>query len=93
MVSFEQVWLQEFAWTKAEKEERIAKRNASMAQQDQPKIVNEPMFCVEEMLKCLYMSLFVYDFPEVISHSQASSEKQANEDNGDVLYGRINFLS
>ena len=83
------MWLQEFAWTKAEKDEKIAKRNASMALQDQPKIENEPMFCVEEMLKCLYMSLFVYDFPEVPLISQASSEQQLNEKCGGVFHGRF----
>ena len=60
-----QVWLQEFAWTKSEHADKLAKRNASMALQDKPKIEKEPMFNVEAMLVCLYWSLLIYDLEEV----------------------------
>ena len=42
-----------------------------MAPQDMHLIVAEPMFCVSTMMNCLYWSLLVYDYEEVIFESSA----------------------
>jgi len=61
-----QVWLQQFAWTEAEKPGRLADRcehmtcPASAASLDE-----EPMFCVETALKALYWSTLVYRYDEM----------------------------
>lgn len=60
-----QVWLQQFAWTEAEKPGKLADRcehvtnPASAASLDE-----EPMFCVETALKALYWSTLVYRYDE-----------------------------
>ena len=61
-----QVWLQQFAWTEAEKPSRLADRcehvtcPASAASLDE-----EPMFCLETALKALYWSTLVYRYDEM----------------------------
>ena len=63
-----QVWLQEFAWTEAEKEERLHVRcssNACCSAEDRSNLSNEPMFCMETAMNMLYWSALVYDYEEV----------------------------
>ena len=67
-----QVWLQQFAWTEAEKPNRLADRcehvtcPASAASLDE-----EPMFCLETALKALYWSTLVYRYDEMApDHTQ-----------------------
>ncbi len=59
-----QAWLEEFAWTEAEKHAKIARRNA-----DGPRgreLAGQPMFCFETAMKCLYWSSLCYDYREVL---------------------------
>ena len=58
-----QVWLQEFAWTEADKPIKLAARNAMVPNND--KLARQPMFCFETMLNLLYWSCFVYDHKKV----------------------------
>ena len=44
-----QVWLQEFAWTVEEKEEKVLKRAADGVVGEQ--LANKPMFCFGEVLQ------------------------------------------
>ncbi|KAI3433461.1 hypothetical protein D9Q98_003274 [Chlorella vulgaris] len=63
-----QVWLQEFAWTEGEEEERKkAERSSSLPPESRSSaaIDKEPMFCFETALKALYWSFLVYDHEEV----------------------------
>ncbi|KAL3155310.1 hypothetical protein ABBQ38_010874 [Trebouxia sp. C0009 RCD-2024] len=53
------VWLQEFAWTEADKPIKLEARS-SMVPKDAD-LARQPMFCFETMMKLLYWSCFVYD--------------------------------
>ena len=62
------MWLQEFAWTEAEKEERLHMRcssNAHCSDRDKSELKQEPMFCLETAINMLYWSALVYDYEEV----------------------------
>ena len=61
-----QVWLQEFAWTEADKPIKLAARS-SMVPNDAD-LARQPMFCFETMMKLLYWSCFVYDHMRVCTH-------------------------
>ena len=61
-----QVWLQEFAWTEADKPIKLAARS-SMVPND-AELGRQPMFCFETMMKLLYWSCFVYDHMRVCTH-------------------------
>lgn len=54
-----QVWLQEFAWTEADKPVKLAARSAMVP--DNPKLAKQPIFCFETMMNLLYWSCYVYD--------------------------------
>lgn len=58
-----QVWLQEIAWTEAEKPIKLAARGAMIP--NDPKMDREPVFCYETMLNLLYWSCLVYDHDRV----------------------------
>ena len=58
-----QVWLQEVAWTEADKPIKLAARRAMIP--DNPKMDQQPLFCYETMLKLLYWSCLVYDHDRV----------------------------
>ena len=53
-----QVWLQEFAWTEADKPVKLAARSAMVP--DDPKLAKQPIFCFETMMNLLYWSCYVY---------------------------------
>ncbi|KAA6429424.1 MAG: hypothetical protein FRX49_00818 [Trebouxia sp. A1-2] len=53
------VWLQEFAWTEADKPVKLAARSAMVP--DNPKLAKQPIFCFETMMNLLYWSCYVYD--------------------------------
>ncbi|CAL5228580.1 g11739 [Coccomyxa viridis] len=57
-----QVWLQEFAWTVEEKDEKIQKRAADGQVGEQ--LANEPIFCFEMAMAMLYWSSLIYDYKE-----------------------------
>ncbi|KAL0050037.1 hypothetical protein WJX82_003243 [Trebouxia sp. C0006] len=53
------VWLQEFAWTEADKPVKLEAR-ATMVP-DNPKLAKQPIFCFQTMMNLLYWSCYVYD--------------------------------
>jgi len=62
------VWLQEFAWTESEKEDRLHMRcssNDQCSSEDKSSLHSEPMFCLETAINMLYWSASVYDHEEV----------------------------
>ena len=61
-----QVWLQEFAWTEADKPIKLEARS-SMVPKDTD-LCRQPMFCFETMMKLLYWSCFVYDHMRVCTN-------------------------
>ena len=58
-----QVWLQEFAWTEADKPVKLEARSVMVP--DNPSLARQPMFCFETMMNLLYWSCFVYDHKTV----------------------------
>ncbi|KAL3143143.1 hypothetical protein ABBQ38_003412 [Trebouxia sp. C0009 RCD-2024] len=73
------VWLQEFAWTEADKPIKLEARS-SMVPKDAD-LARQPMFCFETMMKLLYWSCFVYDHMKEqltprTGFSNASSDQQ-----------------
>ena len=58
-----QVWLQEFAWTEADKPVKLEAR-ATMVP-DNPKLAKQPIFCFQTMMNLLYWSCYVYDHSKV----------------------------
>lgn len=63
-----QLWLQEFAWTEAEKAERLEVRSSgaqASSQRAKSELKKEPMFCFETAMNMLYWSALVYDYEEV----------------------------
>ena len=63
-----QVWLQEFAWTEADKPVKLQARSVMVP--DNPKLARQPIFCFETMMNLLYWSCFVYDLHDLqkVSH-------------------------
>ena len=62
-----QVWLQEVAWTEADKIIKLAARSAMIS--DDAKMEKQPLFCYETMLNLLYWSCLVYDHDRVRAHT------------------------
>ena len=58
-----QVWLQEFAWTEADKPIKVEARSIMVP--DNPHLACQPVFCFETMMKLLYWSCYVYDHKKV----------------------------
>jgi hypothetical protein len=58
-----QVWLQEFAWTEADKPVKLEARSTMVP--DNPKLAKQPIFCFETMMNLLYWSCYVYDHSKV----------------------------
>ena len=56
------VWLQEYAWTEAEKLGRLDDRSSSLrlASDAKAEVDREPMFCVETAIKLYYFSHIIY---------------------------------
>ena len=61
-----QVWLQEFAWTEADKPIKLQARSIMVP--NNPKLARQPIFCFQTMLNLLYWSCFVYDHKKVSQH-------------------------
>lgn len=61
-----QVWLQEFAWTEADKPIKLAARSSMVP--NNADLARQPMFCFETMMKLLYWSCFVYDQKKVCAN-------------------------
>ena len=60
-----QVWLQQFAWTEAEKPGRLADRaEHGRTPGAAASLAEEPMFCMETALKALYWATLVYRYDE-----------------------------
>ena len=60
-----QVWLQQFAWTEAEKPGRLADRcEHRRTPGAAASLAEEPMFCMETALKALYWATLVYRYDE-----------------------------
>ena len=59
----QQIWLQEVAWTEADKPIKLAARSDMIPKNS--KIDQQPIFCYETMLKLLYWSCLVYDHDRV----------------------------
>ena len=66
-----QVWLQEFAWTEADKPVKVAARAAMVPHHRQ--LASEPILCFETMMNLLYWSCFVYDHSRVSAPHDLSS--------------------
>ena len=63
-----QVWLQEFAWTEAERAERLCARMStadSLCAEACSDLQRQPLFCFETAMNMLYWSCLVYDYEEV----------------------------
>ena len=58
-----QVWLQEFAWTEADKPVKLEARSVMVP--DNAKLAQQPIFCFETMMNLLYWSCYVYDHKKV----------------------------
>ncbi|KAL0042227.1 hypothetical protein WJX77_006708 [Trebouxia sp. C0004] len=79
------VWLQEFAWTEADKPVKLAARSAMVP--DNPKLAKQPIFCFETMMNLLYWSCYVYDHkmanissPKASRLSGEQQDKQARQE-------------
>ncbi|DBA85888.1 TPA: hypothetical protein ACH3X1_005433 [Trebouxia sp. C0004] len=71
------VWLQEFAWTEADKPVKLEAR--SMMAPTDPTLACQPIFCFQTMMNMLYWSCFVYDHARMNPSARASkgpSEQQ-----------------
>ena len=60
------MWLQQFAWTEAQKPKRLAERTEKIPRDpvSAASLDQEPMFCFETALKALYWSTLVYRYDE-----------------------------
>ena len=74
-----QVWLQEVAWTEAQKPQQVAERDGrAEGRQEALQLQQAPMFCFETALKLLKWSSLTYsDFGQ---GSRSSSAKHAASD-------------
>lgn len=60
-----QVWLQQLAWTEAQKPGRLAERaERARGPLAAAELGREPMFCMETALKALYWATLVYRYDE-----------------------------
>jgi hypothetical protein len=62
-----QVWLQEFAWTEAEKLRRLKERSSNLRVTSivREAVDKEPMFCFETAIKLYYFSHIIYFYDKV----------------------------
>ena len=62
-----QVWLQEFAWTEAEKLRRLKDRSSNLRMTSivREEVDREPMFCFETAIKLYYFSHIIYFYDKV----------------------------
>lgn len=67
-----QAWLQEFAWTEAEKLQKWKARagNLRLTSSALHELNKEPMFCFESAIKLYYYSHIIYHYDKV-RHSSA----------------------
>jgi hypothetical protein len=55
--------LQQFAWTDADMERKLFRRNSQIFNLC-PTLAQEPMFCVEHAIKCFFWSVLAYDYTD-----------------------------
>ncbi len=74
-----QAWLQEFAWTEAEKLQKWKTRagNLRLTSAALHDLNNEPMFCFESAIKLYYYSHIIYQYHKVGSHYKAGFANHA----------------
>ncbi|KAK9802002.1 hypothetical protein WJX73_009255 [Symbiochloris irregularis] len=70
-----QAWLQEFAWTEAEKLSKYKARGSSLPENHN--INREPMFCFETAIKMYYYAHLVYDYEQIIDETFEAKRKVA----------------
>ena len=63
-----QAWLQEFAWTEAEKLQKFKTRagNLRLTSAALHELNKEPMFCFESAIKLYYYSHIIYHYHKVV---------------------------
>lgn len=61
------MWLQEFAWTEAEKLRRLKERSSNLRLTSivREEVDREPMFCFETAIKLYYFSHIIYFYDKV----------------------------
>ena len=69
-----QVWLQEFAWTEAEKLRRLKDRSSNLRLTSivREEVDREPMFCFETAIKLYYFSHIIYFYDKVCASALLS---------------------
>lgn len=73
-----QAWLQEFAWTEAEKLQKWKKRagNLRLTSAALHDLNKEPMFCFESAIKLYYYSHIIYQYHKVCPSLSAGCRLQ-----------------
>ncbi|KAK9907744.1 hypothetical protein WJX75_009081 [Coccomyxa subellipsoidea] len=76
-----QVWLQEFAWTEAEKLRRLKDRSSNLRLTSivREEVDREPMFCFETAIKLYYFSHIIYFYDKLEGVQSASAGKPHDE--------------
>ena len=74
-----QAWLQEFAWTEAEKLQKWKTRagNLRLTSAALHDLNKEPMFCFESAIKLYYYSHIIYQYHKVCGHCEAGCTSHA----------------
>ena len=77
-----QAWLQEFAWTEAEKLQKWKKRagNLRLTSAALHDLNKEPMFCFESAIKLYYYSHIIYQYHKVVPFPLGGMPSAAAED-------------
>ncbi|KAL0023014.1 hypothetical protein WJX79_008349 [Trebouxia sp. C0005] len=79
-VAASSVWLQEFAWTEADKPVKLEAR--SMMAPNDPTLARQPIFCFQTMMNLLYWSCFVYDHARMSPSARASKGPSEQQEKG-----------
>lgn len=68
------MWLQEFAWTEAEKLRRLKDRSSNLRLTSivREEVDREPMFCFETAIKLYYFSHIIYFYDKVCASALLS---------------------
>ncbi|CAL8470482.1 g10024 [Coccomyxa elongata] len=76
-----QVWLQEFAWTEAEKLRRLKERSSNLRLTSivREEVDREPMFCFETAIKLYYFSHIIYFYDKLEGVQSATAGKPRDE--------------
>lgn len=69
------MWLQEFAWTEAEKLRRLKERSSNLRLTSivREEVDREPMFCFETAIKLYYFSHIIYFYDKVRTEAMLTS--------------------